>query len=134
MSNLLPEKSFVVVADGAGARFFRLHGHDKKAALVSEGVYHPTHVSDGEGPSGKSPPERSGREASEAVFAKQLAQELYRRAHNGEFTALILIADPQTLGQIRPVLHKEVQSRIVRDIAKSLTKASQDDILKAIEA
>jgi hypothetical protein len=52
----------------------------------------------------------------EATFAKQLAKELYRRAHSGDFAALVLIADPQTLGQIRPTLHKEVQDRLVSEI------------------
>jgi protein required for attachment to host cells len=133
MSPIHADKAFIVVADGAGARFFRMPGNSTKTDLVAEGVLHPSHL-DLEGPSGKSPPERSGRESDEATFAKQLAHELYRRAHNGEFTSLILIADPQTLGQMRPLLHKEVVSRVTREIAKTLTKASHEDILKAIAA
>ena len=45
---------------------------------------------------------------------------------------LILIADPQTLGEMRPSLHKEVQSRLISEIAKTLTKASVADIQKAL--
>lgn len=133
MSSIRPDKSFIVVADGSGALFFRIPGHDDTMSLVAEGVLHPRNL-EGEGPSGKGPPERSQRENDEATFAKQLAQELYRRAHNNEFTALILIADPQTLGQMRPLLHKEVTSRVTREIAKTLTKASHSEILRAIEA
>lgn len=128
-----PDTAFVVVADGAGAKFFRIPGHDSKTTLVAEGVLHPSNL-DRDGPSGKGQPERSKQESDEATFAKQLAHELYRRAHNNEFSSLMLIADPQTLGQIRPLLHKEVVSRITREIAKTLTKASHDDILKAIHA
>ncbi len=101
--------------------------------LVDEGVLHPAHLI-GEGPSGKSPPERSHHETDEATFAKQVAQELYRRAHDREFTSLILIADPQTLGQIRPQLHKEVATRVTREVAKTLTNASHTDILDAVAA
>lgn len=133
MSAIHPDKSFVVVADGAGARFFRIPGHVEKMTLVAEGVIHPMHL-ESEGPAGKNPPERSRRENDEATFAKQLAQELYWRAHNNEFTSLILIADPQTLGQMRPLLHKEVVARVTREIAKTLTKSSHDDILAAIDA
>jgi protein required for attachment to host cells len=42
------------------------------------------------------------------------------------------IADKQTLGQIRPALHKEVRNRLVREIGKTLTKASVADIEKAL--
>ncbi len=133
MSTIHSDKSFIVVADGAGARFFRIPGHDAKLSLVAEGFLHPTHL-ESEGPSGKGPPERSRQENDEATFAKQLAHELYRRAHNNEFKSLILIADPQTLGQLRPLLHKEVVSRVTREIAKTLTKASYEDILKVIDA
>ena len=72
----------------------------------------------------------SNQETDEATFAKQLAKELYRRAHHGDFAALVLIADPQTLGQIRPSLHREVQDRLVTEIGKTLTKASISDIQK----
>ncbi len=133
MSKINADKAFVVVADGESARFFRIPGHHDKMTLVAEGVLYPTGL-ESEGPSGKGMPERSGRESDEATFAKQLAHDLYRRAHNGEFTSLILIADPQTLGQVRPLLHKEVQSRLAREIGKTLTKASHEDILKAIDA
>jgi protein required for attachment to host cells len=133
MANKHPDKAFVMVADGAGARFFRIFGNGAEMSLVVEGELHPTNL-DREGPSGKNPPERTSAESDEATFAKQLAKELYRRAHNSEFTSLILIADPQTLGQMRPLLHKEVASRVTREIAKTLTKASHEDILKSILA
>lgn len=133
MPTIHPDKSFIVVADGAGARFFRIHGHHEKMSLVAEGILHPTNL-ESEGPSGKGLPDRSRHENAEATFAKQLAQELYRRAHNNEFSSLIVIADPQTLGQMRPLLHKEVVTRVTREIAKTLTKASHEDILAAIDA
>ncbi len=47
---------------------------------------------------------------------------------------MILIADPQTLGQTRPLFHKKVVSRITRKIAKTPTKATHGDILTAIGA
>ena len=79
------------------------------------------------------PSEQSHQETDEATFAKQLAKELYRRAHSGDFAALVLIADPQTLGQIRPLLHKEVQERLTAELGKTLTKASIPDIQKALD-
>lgn len=127
----VPHNALVVVADGIGARFFRNTGYEGKISLVLEGSLAPANL-DGEGPSGKRPPESSAQETDEATFAKQLAKELYRRAHKGEFAALVLIADPQTLGQIRPSLHKEVRDRLVTELGKTLTKASAEDIQKAL--
>ena len=127
----VPDNALVVVADGAGARFFRNVGHKNKISLSAEGEFKPTDLLN-DGPAGKRPPESSIQETDEATFAKQLAKELYRRAHSGDFAALVLIADPQTLGQIRPTLHKEVQERLVSEVGKTLTKASIADIQKAL--
>ena len=45
---------------------------------------------------------------------------------------LSLSLTPQTLGQIRPALHKEVQDRLVAEVGKTLTKASVTDIQEAL--
>jgi protein required for attachment to host cells len=127
----VPHKALVVVADGVGAHFFRNTGPAGTIALTAEGDFKPRHLDD-DGPAGQRPPESTARETDEATFAKQLAKELYRRAHSGDFAALVLIADPQTLGQIRPSLHKEVRDRIVAELAKTLTKASVADIQKTL--
>jgi protein required for attachment to host cells len=128
----IPHKALVVVADGRGARLFRNSGNESKIALSAEGEFKPSALND-DGPAGKRPPERSRHEMDEATFAKQLANELYRRAHSGDFSAVVLIADPQTLGEIRPCLHKEVESRLVVQIGKTLTKASIADIQDALK-
>ncbi len=131
MTDKIPHNALIVVADGAGARFFRNAGQVFDVKLKADGELSPSDL-DSDGPSGKRPPEETGKENDEATFAKQLANDLYRRAHLGEFAALVLIADPQTLGQIRPQLHKEVQSRLVGEHAKTMTKASIADIEKLL--
>jgi protein required for attachment to host cells len=128
---LIPHKALIVVADGVHAKFFRNAGREGKIELSAEGELRPHHLLD-DGPAGVVPKDTPPREINEATFAKQLANELYRRAHAGDFAALVLIADPQTLGEIRRSLHKEVQGRILSEIAKTLTKASIADIAKAL--
>ena len=131
LNQKIPHNALVVVADGIGARFFRNGGQGFKVSLIADGAFKPSHLRD-DGPAGHRPPESSDQETDEATFAKQLAHELYRRAHSGDFAALVLIADPQTLGQIRPILHKEVKDRVVSEHHKTLTKASIADIEKAL--
>lgn len=131
MTEKVPHKALIVVADGIGARFFRNGGNALHIELSAEGEFKPSNL-DGEGASGAQPSEQSPHEGDEATFAKQLAKELYRRAHSGDFAALVLIADPQTLGQIRPLLHKEVLQRLTAELGKTLTKAPIADIQKAL--
>ena len=131
MADKIPHNALVVVADGTKARFFRNTSQDLSVTLKADGELQPAHL-DNDGPSGKRPHESTSQETVEATFAKQLAKELYRRAHQGDFAALVLIADPQTLGQLRPLLHKEVQSRLVSEHGKTLTKASIADIQRTL--
>ena len=130
MADKIPQNALIVVADGTRARFFRNSGQNNEISLKAEGDLNPINLLN-EGGSGM-PTESSSKENDEATFAKQLGNELYRRAHSGDFAALVLIADPQTLGQIRPTLHKEVQDRLISEIGKTFTNASIADIQKAL--
>ena len=44
----------------------------------------------------------------------------------------MIVADPQTLGQVRPQLHKETVRRMVGEVAKTLTNAPVEDIRDAL--
>ena len=45
---------------------------------------------------------------------------------------LVVIADPSTLGEMRKMYHKTLETALVGEIAKTLTSQSTDDILKSI--
>jgi protein required for attachment to host cells len=45
-----------------------------------------------------------------------------------------LIADPKTLGEIRPQLHVETTKRITGELAKTLTNSTLDEIEKILKA
>ena len=122
-----PDRTFVVVATGEEAKTFRI----ANGSLDHQADWSPAGLAD-DGPAGKTPPEMSARELNEATFAKQIAERLYKMAHAGEFEKLILIADPDTLGQIRPSLHQSVSDRIILDMAKTLTNSTMNDIDRAI--
>ncbi len=48
------------------------------------------------------------------------------------FEALVLIADPQTLGQVRSAMHKSVEASVVQTMAKDYTNHKLADIQKAL--
>lgn len=129
--NRLPADAMVVVADGAGARIFRNVGTDHKLSLKQQGQYTPQDI-DNDGPSGSAPPEQSVQQTDEATFAKQLANHLNHGALTNAYAHLVLVADPQTLGQMRPQLHKETLARMHGELAKTLTNSPIEDIERAL--
>lgn len=54
-------------------------------------------------------------------FASDAAELLRKRALRNEFEELLIVAPPKTLGELRKHYHKEVEQRLVGEIAKDLT-------------
>ncbi len=121
----VPQNALIVIADGKQATFYKNAASSgvkiEKTGELNAGI------NDGRGPA-PLPPETTKHEIEEANFAKHIANDLYKRVHKGEFDSLVLIADPQTLGQIRPSLHQEVTDRITGELAKTLTNSTIADI------
>ena len=128
----LPEGTLVVVTDGVKARFFRNAEGGGGPQLRQEDMMdaHDMYL---QGPSGVAPPEQTGEQTDEASFAKHVVRRLNHGALTNEYADLVLVADPQTLGQMRPQLHKETQARLRCEVAKTLTNARIEDIAAALE-
>lgn len=124
----IPKGAWVVVADGRGARLLENVGAAFEPSLIQRGQLQPKNL-DGEGPSGVQPQEL---DVDEATFAKQLAQKLNQEALTNAYQHLVLIADPKTLGQVRPLLHKETVGRLVGEVSREMTGARLEDIAKAL--
>ena len=131
MSNKIPAGTLVVVADGEGARVFRNVGDEQAVTLQQQELLELMNMND-DGPAGSMPAESTGQQLDEATFAKQLALRLNAAALKNEFEHLVLIADPQTLGHMRPLLHQETVRRTVAEIAKTLTNSPLADIQRAL--
>ena len=130
---LIPAHTLVVVADGTGARLFRNRGDEREVSLHQVELRELVNMDD-DGPSGSMPGESTGQQIDEATFAKQLAHALNDGAVKQQYEQLVLIADPTTLGRMRPLLHKQVQARIITEIPKTLTNAPVQDIERALRA
>ena len=131
----IPTGTWVVVADGTHARLFHNIGKQDALLLKQEELIHPDVVDEsGQGPSGHRPPEESPAHADEATFAKQLVHTLNAAALKQEYEHLFLVADPKTLGEIRPQLHAETSKRLTGELAKTLTNSSLENIEKILKA
>ena len=119
----IPKGALVALANGETFKLMRNVGQplepkfeqvqslDLELTNFSAGVRH-------QDPAGQ----RNGStDIDELAHGAAIAEWLNKRALNGELEALVVAADPKTLGQIRQHCHKELQSRIVGELAKDLT-------------
>ncbi len=127
----IPAGTWVVVADGANARVFTNIGDDKSIKLRQDELLDQADLAESGGP-GDLPREQTMADIGEAAFSHQLANTINAAALKNRFTHLVLIADPQSLGRMRPLLHKEVIARMVRELPKTLTNSPLADIERAL--
>ena len=132
-STNIPKNTLVVVTTGTEAKIFRNQSESGDIKLRSDGELIPKNLAD-DGPSGNRPTESSPSDTDEATFSKQLAEHLYKLAHSGKFSHLVLVADPKTLGELRPILHQEVSDKIVLELNKTLINSSAEDIEKSLSS
>lgn len=143
----LTNGTWVVIADGEKALFMENEGDGQYPVLRlrrqekhdnppdrEQGTDKPGQVGNGRGGTGSSMGETDFHRLEKDRFAQDLADRLYKMAHAGKFDRLVIAAAPQTLGALRAELHKEVQAKVVAEIAKSLTSLPVDQIEKAIIA
>lgn len=127
----VPPGTLVVVADGRKARLFRNVGEGNALSLQQHEILNAEDIPL-QGPSGVAPPQQTPQRNDERSFAKHVAQLLNDGALKQEYAQLLLVADPQTLGEIRPQLHKETQDRLIGEVASTLTNAPVEDIQRAL--
>lgn len=105
-------------------RLQRLEELDLELTNFSAGVRH-------QDPAGQ----RNGStDVDELAHGAAIAEWLNARALNGELGEVVIAADPKTLGQIRRHCHKELESRIVGELAKDLINSPIADIERVLAA
>lgn len=143
----VPHNSFIVVADGEKMLFFRNEGDAEFPKLVverkreNEAPYDRDLKSDAPGRAFSS--FSSGRSAMEEVdfhqlqedrFAAETARMLQKWALRNDFESLVVVAPPRTLGELRKHYHKEVERRLVGEVAKDLTNVPVEEIERILQA
>lgn len=137
----LPNKALILVADGRKMLFLRNHGdaaqidlrveaHDEQALFKDGDIKSDApgvgHQSGGYGRSTVEEPDY--HQQAEDRWAADAADRLRKRALNGDFDALAIVAPPRTLGELRKHLHKEVEKRVIVELAKEMTDRPVPDI------
>ncbi len=137
---------WVVVADGEKALFLRNEGDEKYPNLevfreISEenppthdqGTDRPGRFTDGGGNVHKSAvQETDWHRIEKERFAKEIAERLYKSAHRGDFSRLVIVAPPLVMGEMRKELHQEVEQRVIGELPKTLTNHTVAEIEKIL--
>lgn len=139
----LPHDAFVFVGDGRKALFLRNEGDEKFLNLKTERVLvdqnPPTREQGSDQPGRAFASVGSRRSAVEDAdwhvleeqrFAHEVAGALQRIVRERKVKALVVVAPPKTLAELRKALHSEVKNRIVAEIDKDLTKQPVYEIEK----
>jgi protein required for attachment to host cells len=141
----LPTEALVVIGDGEKALFLRnkgdpqaiklevedIFGHDNPATH-EQGTDKPGRVFASVGTARSAMEETDWHRLGEERFAAEIAATLYRLAHANKFEALVVVAPPKVLGNLRKVFHKEVVDRITGEVPKDLTSHPLPDIEKLL--
>jgi len=136
--------TYIVVADAARARIFtrdalklveqeslvhaasRLHEGDlvtDRGADVHESMSTTSRSSGGES---------TARTHEEMIFAKEVAERIYRARVDNSMQKLILVAPPRFLGQLREKIDGPTTKLVIHSLAKDLSKASLEEIQEAV--
>ncbi len=135
-------RTWIVVADGARARFFENHGRGNGLALLSDGEMEGSHaatqelgsdrpgrVHDRMGPGRHAmAPRADWHEQQKQDFLGKVAARLDRAADDKAYDRLILVAPAKALGRLRAALGPAAAGRISGELSKDLTQVPVQDL------
>ena len=139
----LPNNALILVADGRKALFLRNQGdeqqidlrtashrerEDRKDSDIKTDAAGRSSRPAGAGGFQDTMEEPDFHQQEEDRFARELAEKVNAMALAGKFDALVVIAPARTMGELRPLWHKEVGARLVGEHVKEMTDRPIPDI------
>jgi protein required for attachment to host cells len=144
----IPQNALIFVGDGRKALFLRNAGDEKFPNLKVERVL--THANPSTHEQGSDRPgrafKRGGTNLRSAVettdwhdleehrFAREVADALETVVRANRAPALVIVAPPRTLADLRHAFHADVRKKIIAEIDKDLTKHPVYEIEKHLTA
>jgi protein required for attachment to host cells len=137
----IPHNALVFVADGKKALVLRNEGDAQLVNLKTERVFtdaNPATHEQGTDRPGRSfssvGPGRSWHKVEEHRFAHEMAATLERIVRERGVEALVVVAPPRALADLRKAFHPDIKKKIIAEIDKDLTKHPIDQIEKHLAA
>lgn len=140
--------TWIVVADGAVARFYSLAGPAAKIepalpyelrhpnpASRDQGTDHPGRVHESSGVARHAvQPRVDPHRETKRTFAHEIGELLAARAHENAFDRLVIVAPPQMMGDLRTCFDDATKARVKAEITKDLTHLSARELLGHLRA
>lgn len=137
--------AWVLVGDGRKALFFINKGSrdlldlrvvetriDENPATRDQGTDRPGRAFASVGGGRSAVGDTDWHEIEEERFARAIAERINAGAEANEFSEIVIVAPPKTLGEIRKDLSKKAQGKVAGELAKDLTRHPLADIEKAL--
>lgn len=137
--------AWVLVGDGRKALFFINKGSrdlldlrvvetriDENPATRDQGTDRPGRAFASVGGARSAVGDTDWHEVEEERFARAIAERINAGAEANEFSEIVIVAPPRTLGEIRKDLSKTAQSKVAGELGKDLTRHPLADIEKAL--
>jgi protein required for attachment to host cells len=137
--------AWVLVGDGRKALFFINKGSrdlldlrvvetriDENPATRDQGTDRPGRAFASVGGARSAVGDTDWHEVEEERFARAIAERINAGAEANEFSEIVIVAPPKTLGEIRKDLSKKAQSKVAGELGKDLTRHPLADIEKAL--
>lgn len=144
---LIDNEALVMVVDGAKMLLFRNKGdslhprleveqalEQKDAATSEQGTDEPGSGFSSNGNRRSSYEQTDFHQLAEDRFAADAVSLLNRRALENDYEKLIIVAPPNTLGELRKHYHKALSSRLAGEIGKDLASHPVPEIERIIVA
>lgn len=143
----IPHDAYVFIGDGRKALVLRNEGNALAPSLKIEQVFAndnpPTREQGSDKPGRAFASVGSRRSAMEQTdwhqleeqrFAKDVADTLYTLVLERGVEALVIMAPPKILAELRKSIHQEVERRIIAEVDKNLTNLPLHEIEKMLTA
>ncbi|HAC58905.1 host attachment protein [Parvibaculum sp.] len=136
-----PKRIWIVVTDGGMCRFLASEKRNADPAIAMPDLNMPnpptreqgtdkpgrTFESVGNRRSAYEPP-ADWHEQAKRDFAREIAGLLKEKSRNGDFDKLILVAPPEMLGNLRPLLSPETKEKLLGEVNKDYTQLTPREI------
>lgn len=74
-------------------------------------------------------PRKSAHELGEQHFVCELLERVTRASRSGDFEALVLAADPRTLGQLRTQMPADLRQKVILELNRDLTGLNTEKLV-----
>ncbi|MBR0785325.1 host attachment protein [Bradyrhizobium iriomotense] len=143
---IIPHNAFVFVGDGRKALFLRNEGNPSHPDLKTENVFEDDNPPTRE--QGTDRPGRVNKPTGERVavenadwhnieehrFAHRVAGAMERLARERDVKAIVVVAPPRVLADLRNAFHADVKARVVGELSKNLTGLPVGEIARHLAA